>query len=420
MGTYKYLRPTSVFLRERYHGSGWSNNFRTYNAERYLQPDKVNGKVQTRNGKFFFRNATDRSTFRSWLEPSQAQVFDGISTEFYSKGSRSQIETSAGGYRPDKIFEAYGNLTPKNSLGLGDLYGPIGIPTALRNELVTKALNKIADQKANLGENLATLHQTIGLMKSPLSSLVEGVRSVYANKALRPFLYKSARDIRRAGPVNVAAAEYLKYVYGWKPLMQDVYGLIEMAKGSAKNPLLLNATVSKKSQEQSALKTYFDPSNITSNELGPCDVRSRASCSLWAEVNPNAANIRSLNQLGLLNPASLAWELVPWSFVVDWLVPIGPVLSAFTAPVGLNFVNGSISNRVSSGGPYTHWRVRMDGEHTFNVKQKATGRWCYEGYKRQQLTDWPLPGFWVDFDPFRGDRPLKALALGIMKLRSLR
>lgn len=43
-----------------------------------------------------------------------------------------------------------------------------------------------------------------------------------------------------------------------------------------------------------------------------------------------------------------------------------------------------------------------------------------ESYVRQTLATWPLPGLWLDTDPFRVDRPLKALALGIIGLRNSR
>jgi hypothetical protein len=36
-------------------------------------------------------------------------------------------------------------------------------------------------------------------------------------------------------------------------------------------------------------------------------------------------------QLGMLDPASVVWEIVPYSFVVDWFVPFGTYLSNLNA-----------------------------------------------------------------------------------------
>ena len=146
------------------------------------------------------------------------------------------------------------------------------------------------------------------------------------------------------------------------------------------------------------------------------------NCHLWARLDPEWQGARAFNQLGLLNPVSLAWELVPWSFVVDWVLPIGSVLSALSAPAGLIFIDGSLSARTSAEGPYTQvcfW-PGYSNDSWNAVNQHATGSCHYEGYVRQHLTDWPLPGFWIDSDPLRGDRIFKALALAIANLGGMR
>jgi len=43
------------------------------------------------------------------------------------------------------------------------------------------------------------------------------------------------------------------------------------------------------------------------------------------------ARVRKIDQfalLGLTDPASLAWEKLPWSFVIDWIIPAGNYLEA--------------------------------------------------------------------------------------------
>jgi hypothetical protein len=48
-----------------------------------------------------------------------------------------------------------------------------------------------------------------------------------------------------------------------------------------------------------------------------------------------------LAQTGFTNPVNLAWELLPFSFVVDWFLPIGPYLEALSAFDGLTLLDGS-------------------------------------------------------------------------------
>ncbi len=395
----------------------------TGSGEMSIIPSKVAGLVTTFEDGSKFRCTTDYYRMRSWYEPGLAQSMRGtyIKPDTYT-GNISYIETSPGGFVPSRIFEPGCAYHCVGKLGFNSLLTAPDFTQSQRNEAVTKALNNLADQKANVGENLATLRQTMGLIRNPVASLIDGLRSVHRNKSFRPYLMKSAREIRKRGVVDTIAEEYLKYVYGWKPLMQDIFGIVELAKEQGKKPLLLNAIGKSKQQDQTDLFTFNEPSINHTTTIGPLDVNSRVLCTIWARIDPNYTGTRALNQLGLLNPASLAWDLVPWSFVVDWLVPIGPVLQALTAPAGLIFVNGSISNRISSTGPMENWYTVMDDIDWYKMStyQKGSSTYRYEGYRRESILNWPRPGLWFDSDPLRGDRAFKALALSILSLRSLK
>jgi hypothetical protein len=53
--------------------------------------------------------------------------------------------------------------------------------------------------------------------------------------------------------------------------------------------------------------------------------------------------VRSLVELGITNPVNLAWELIPYSFAVDWFLPVGAWLQTLDAAKGLQFRGGSMS-----------------------------------------------------------------------------
>lgn len=377
-------------------------------------PDKVKGTYITFPNGTKFRRTTGYRRFAIWVEPAAPQVMRGRRIWLGNEVELYGI-SSNGGPAPGHVI---GTNKPyiSSSAGSGGQNFP-SIPTARRNEAVTRALNKIADQKVGLGEDLGTLGLTLRMLKDPVETLVKSLTKVYRDRSMHKFLRMPIKAFYKKGLVTPAAERYLEYVYGWKPLVSDIYGLIDLAKSKAVKPLILGASSSSRSVDDLPVYKSIDTSHGIVTNIGPIKTKSRVRCNLYARLDPNHAGLRSLNQLGLLNPISLAWELASFSFVVDWLLPIGPVLNALSAPAGLLFVNGSLSNRISQSGPYEQW---WNGNDDYATGTHGSGTARYEGYYRQELTTWPLPGFWFDSDPFRGDRIFKALALSIASTRSFR
>ena len=74
-----------------------------------------------------------------------------------------------------------------------------------------------------------------------------------------------------------------------------------------------------------------------------CVVSQRTFVGIYVRLDYRTVNpvLAAMQKLGVANPASLAWELLPYSFVVDWFLPIGQYLNSWTADLGLSFIGGS-------------------------------------------------------------------------------
>jgi len=413
MGTASYSKTTTI---DYGNDNNPTQSARSCAWRRTNVSAKVKGSVATLVGGTKFRKATNYWKVDNWLEFGNGQY---TTAAFNSAPKSRHAFSSPGGYRPDLIFANM--TTPKTSVGAhgdGEYQHPV-IPQGMQNEAVTKALLKIGDQKVNLGENLATLGMTARLFSGSALSLAKFLKQAASDQDLRPYLYKAYRELLRGNVPRHTANKYLEYVYGWKPLVQDVYALYKLMLDQSKSALLLNGRGASTQQATGGTTTFNDASFNSTTILGPCNERATVRASLWAQINPEWVGLRTLNQLGLLNPASLAWELTPWSFVVDWILPIGSVLNAFTVPAGLTFVDGSIAVRVSTTTPYEHWYNAIDNGR-LGSNQHADGVHRGESYYRDHVTNWPLPGLWIDQDPLRGDRGFKAAALAISDLRDKR
>ena len=138
--------------------------------------------------------------------------------------------------------------------------------------------------------------------------------------------------------------------------------------------------------------------------------KHKCTVALWFKcVNPNQAVVGSL---GLNNPANIVWEKVRYSFVVDWLLPIGPWLSSFGADYGFEFKSGSRSYKreasgsvTSAGGFKLHSGYAMGANGGLRLNKYEA-----EFFHRTVYTSRPVPGFYFK-NPFTTKHVISALAL---------
>lgn len=404
----------SVF-KDEYQLNGMISSHVTRNSVTKLEfhPDKVSGGFITLPNGGQFRAPTPYKRRAVVMGVGKGQSSSYINAPF----TPSRLVTSPGGYVSDILFGPNCPVFPLTGT-VGRFQDFPAVPASMGGEASTKALLSIAGQKAGIAEDLATFKQTVGLLKNPCGALYALLKETWDHAALRKYLRKSIREIRAEGPLTSAAQQYLEYVYGWKPLMSDIYGIIALLKEQGNKNLLLSGTGQSIRQMGAAGLEAVDFSLKDRTVLTSLNDVSKVSCKIWGRIDPAHTGLRALNQLGLLNPVSLAYELIPWSFVVDWFVPIGPVLSALTAPAGLIFVSGTTSVRAKLNGTFESHAYAYDSKVI--SLNPASGTMTYDGYNRSVMTGWPHPGPWVNPTPFSGDRWLKALALAITNLRGLR
>lgn len=370
------------------------------------------------SNKSKFRKATSMSRFNRTFIPGRRMEIRGT-----QQGQPLSLISSPGGYYYSLC--ALTGISLKSSIGaVTDCSGTTNIPNSMRNEAVTKALLKISDQKAGIGEDLATFRQTLDLIRNPSMALVNSLRYARKHPKFQDYIFMGAKELlRRHNLGDVLASQYLAYVYGWVPLLKDIHGVMSFLKDEGSNKaFLLYGKGSSAQQGTTSVVRQNDPSGSCWTDIGPLTEEAKVRCNIWARIDPQHTGLRALNQLGLLNPLSLMWELTPWSFVVDWMLPIGSVLQALTAPAGLLFVDGSLSVRATSVGPWSHHNYSVD-DNTITSSINGDGILKFDMYKRETLGTWPMPGLWINYSPFAGehnDRPLKAVALAVLALNKLK
>lgn len=180
------------------------------------------------------------------------------------------------------------------------------------------------------GSGQAALGITIVKWRSSLA-MISGALKALASKRSRAKLYyrRKASDI------------YLEGVFGWVPLMSDIYRAMEVLSSA-------HRISPSRAKAQDTHAYGVADSTVQAGVL--TDVRANVGVRLSLD-NPNVV---LLNNLGILNPASVAWDAVPYSFIINWFVPVGIYLHSLTELLGYGVHDGFVTTfvRKSAAGSY--------------------------------------------------------------------
>lgn len=231
-----------------------------------------------------------------------------------------------------------------HSLGIGNTTTGKNVYAKARQRFVNKAWN---DARASVAVDLAERKSTMSMLTSTLGRLAGAAIAVLgrdfrkANYLLSlgrnpPGLYRARRDGVHLSPSEIFATNWLAYRYGWTPLVSSVHSLLDAIDKPVKDKFVRTSAKEEFLSSWNINHVGGVPSGTVTNKgYVRYTLKARAVVS-----NPTAS---TLQQYGLINPAAVAWELVPFSFVADWFLPVGDYLEQMTDTVGLTFSELSIT-----------------------------------------------------------------------------
>lgn len=251
-------------------------------------------------------------------------------------------QNSTGSVRTENAYSMTGwDGTMGGQIGLysvktGKRYGQL-IPPWPNNTLITsanlnlEALAKLADNvrghSFDLGNALGEGRQTYSMALSTISKFgrtAKNLKSGNLEGALRSLFGSKAppRNIRQAAKRkldrNDVAGSWLEMQYGWLPLISDVYESAKAWEAISNKPRQMTYRAHAKRSD-----TYDQSPLSYLGMRGPRSSSVRVKCTLRETIS-------APRSLGLLDPLGVAWELLPWSFAVDWFLPIGSYLDVLS------------------------------------------------------------------------------------------
>jgi len=239
------------------------------------------------------------------------------------------------------------------------------------------AISAIGETSVNLANNAGEIRQTAGMLRERAMKLVHFLRALALGQYRRAALLIGLNRMPSSARSKTLANLWLEYSFGWKPLITDILGAHEA---------VLKALEKKSRGEQTFSSIYKVPYSFPWSTV--YDYAGSVNQSILTQISYKYVNdgLFGKNTLGLTNPLSLAWELMPYSFVVDWLVNVSSFLQNLTVPHALAF--GAGFQTAISEGNYTVTEVGF--APTYSGSRPS---WTVQNFamERRILGDFPVP-----------------------------
>lgn len=254
--------------------------------------------------------------------------------------------------------------------------------------LKSRLLSSVKGYGLNMAVSAAEGKQTVDLIKTSSLSVFKAYRQVRkgriteAWKVLRDQNLRQGRRFARRPPrvshtLDVSSA-WLSIRYGWQPLLNDVHSALSFIESRAKAS----------EEDFTRLRASITQTRNTSLEnpvgyLGSVTNRFTA----LAKVNTKwLSSFLTLEASGVMDPELVAWEILPYSFVVDWFIPVGTYLEARSAipRLSVSYILGKKTEGFLTG-PFSGTDKPGYRIYTIPVNSSVHGSF------QRVITAWPTP-----------------------------
>lgn len=195
------------------------------------------------------------------------------------------------------------------------------------NQVHARLRSKLHAGGASLGVTLASMNQSMAMIVNRFDQI---------NGLMDRRLRLTRRLVRRRPLPGRLASDVLEVEFGWRPFIADIANAMatiadhgvqlpqRRIKVSASHRITVNESSS-----------FGGEPRWSVTKSGSAKLTATAS---YEVTNPN---LWLMNRLGLLNPVQVAWDRVPWSWVVNMFVNANQLIGSINDTFGLSLGDSS-------------------------------------------------------------------------------
>lgn len=290
---------------------------------------------------------------------------------------------------------------------------------SFRGAAYTSAVAKAAAEDWQSLVDLVELEKTAAMFKNVFKDFLFLVES-----ARRDLIRDTAKRAKRGLPpgykdtTDFITKNWLQYQFGFMPLTYSLKGIMQAAL-RRKSPPRASFHAHEYAQKQDSVSNQL----IATGSYAKVYMSYQRKVEIKAHgsilVEPHLDWIHSVG-MEMTDVPSAAWELVPWSFVIDWFTNVGDIIRAATISPNITTLASSGVVKVTST---TTWQRSLtktvtDGSLNYGALGSMSGEVVSFTYDRI-----PDPSYYLHYTPpsftLRDARhAVDALALAIGHLRS--
>lgn len=259
--------------------------------------------------------------------------------------SRPLSETTSalcGNVRDTWKYMCDGGYYVSNSTRIAQLPALVDLETGLRAAAETKALANLRQSINNVPLVFMERQETIDMVKRKGLQLVAMTKARQDADVAR-WLRTRKRDQRRLA--RDIAGEHLAFLFGLLPLVGEIEGLVQQLSDEAVAYVTGRGRMAKYDEVVTKLDSIPNTATMIQQPFNCPYTGTRTASSLYSyrtsiRVSITSAGAKRMRDNGF-NPIATAYDLVPLSFLFDFVSNLGTFLRAYDPLFGVSFITGS-------------------------------------------------------------------------------
>lgn len=269
-----------------------------------------------------------------------------------------------------EIYELDGNLSFEEAFFSSLFISPPSLDVEdMKDRAMVSAQSKIGHTEILSLSALAELEKTVGGLIGLLSKVLKIARAAKLKH------YKVLRQELKPGELRRDIADiYMNARYNLRPLYHDVKAIIRILTGDVHKP------------GRHTFRGYEKQSKTIAEHSDRRKIFSRTGWGIYANLTHNATTtttvragvltssevVRQYQIFGIDSIVESAWDLTPYSFILDWFFNVGDCIMAMTPNLGVKDLASWVTVDTTTTQKTIVESVYLDIESTSTYRRSGT------------------------------------------------